>query len=104
MHDPKSPPPLSWQARTEKHAYCVPLNAPKVHPLASPQVAPALVHTPFACPGPSGPHAATLSGIPVLGSARTAEPMSLVSLMMPMRAPARAAPAASTAWKYERPP
>ena len=92
---PRSPPEERLHARIAKQAIWVPLNEDATQPPGSPQVLEAVVHVPHGVPGPTEPHAAAVFGIPVLGSSRTAPPMSEVSEMMPMRTPARAAPAAS---------
>src|SRR5439155_20819319 len=100
---PRSPPPDSVHVRTAKHAMRVPENTLGGHPKGSPQVCPALVQVPWAWPGPVAPQAVTVLGIPLFGSSRSAEPMPDVSEIMPIRAPARAAPAASIDSQYARP-
>src|SRR3977135_1325221 len=99
---PRSPD-VSTQVRTAKQAIWLPLKELLAHPFGSPQTPAAVVQVPHADPGPTEPQAVVVLGMPVLGSSRTALPMSLVSEMMPMRAPARAAPAASIASQYARP-
>src|ERR1700732_827257 len=83
------------QVRMAKQAIWPALNEVVTQPFGSPQVAPEVRHVPHDVPGPSDPQAASVFGMPVLGSARMALPMSLVSEMIPIRTPARAAPAAS---------
>src|SRR5205807_2667724 len=83
------------QVRIAKHAIWLPLKELGAQPLGSPQTWVAVVHVPCAVPGPTAPQAASVLGMPLLGSSRVASPMSLVSEMTPIRAPALAAPAAS---------
>src|SRR5579859_2717958 len=97
MHEPRSPPDERLQLRIAKHAICAPLKEPATQPLGSPQFPLAVMQVPHVVPGPSAPQAAVVFGIPLLGSSRVAEPMSLVSEMTPIRTPARAAPAPSMA-------
>src|SRR5579872_3379855 len=102
-HEPRSAPEDRLHVRTAKQAICAPLNEVEAQPLGSPQTEVAVVHVPHEVPGPSEPHAATVFGMPLFGSSRTASPMSLVSEMIPMRTPARAAPDASIDCQNARP-
>src|SRR5487761_554496 len=92
---PRSPPLDRLQVRTAKHAVCEPENDVGAQPPGSPHTPVAVMHVPYAWPGPSKPQVATVSGMPLFGSSRSAEAMSLVSDMAPLPVPARAAPAAS---------